>query len=206
MKIHTTLPRLAGAIVAAVLLAGCSGLGGSNQEKTTFYSLAAASDLQPIMTVGPTMIVGVGQVYLPDYLNRPQIVSFTSAYELNLSEFNRWAGALDSDMNRVLTQNLTRLLPAMRIVSLPVRVTADPNLEVVLQVLAFERTANGQVVLNVGWGVLAENGRKALALRETTFRVQPADGSYAATVAAMSDAMATLSIEIAEEIAKHTGP
>jgi len=206
MKNQTLLHRLAVAMLAAVLLAGCSGLSGSKQEKTTFYSLASARDLSPIMTVGKTMIVGVGPVYLPDYLNRPQIVTFTSAYELDLSEFNRWGGSLDSDMNRILTQNLSRLLPAMRIVSLPVRITASPDLQVALQVLSFERTASGEVILNVSWGVLGEDGRKAMALRETTFRVQPADTSYEAIVAAMSETLAGLSIEIAEEIAKHTGP
>lgn len=206
MKNQTLLHRLAAAALAAVLLSGCSALGGSGQEKTTFYSLAAASDLQPIMTTGAPKIVGVGPVYLPDYLNRPQIVTFTSAYQLDLSEFNRWGGALDSDMNRVLTQNLVRLLPAMRIVSLPVRVTANPDIQVVLQVLSFERTADGMVVLNVSWGVLGDNGRNALALRETTFRIQPAGTSFEAVVAAMSEAMTALSIEVAQEIAKHTGP
>ena len=206
MKNQTMLHRLAVAALAAVLLAGCSGLSGSKQEKTTFYSLAPAQGLSPIMTVGKTMIVGVGPVYLPEYLNRPQIVTFTSAYELELSEFNRWGGALDSDMNRVLTQNLSRLLPAMRIVSLPVRITANPDIQVVLQVLSFERTASGEVVLVVSWGVLGEDGRKALALRETTFRVQPTDASYEAVVAAMSETLTGLSVEIAGEIAKHTGP
>ena len=203
---HNMLRRLAVSVCAAVLLAGCSGMGGSKQEDTTFYSLAASSDLTPIATAGQPKIVGVGPVYLPDYLSRPQIVTFTSTYELSLSEFHRWGGTLDSDMTRILTQNLSVLLPGLRIVSLPVRVTAEPDMQVVLQVLSFERIANGSVVMVVSWGVLGEDGRKALALRQTTFRVEPADASYEATVAAMSEAMTALSIELADEIAKHTGP
>jgi len=199
MTRHPMLHHLAAAALA-ILLAGCSSMGGE-QEATRFYTLAPAADLQPLSTTGPSQIIGVGPVYLPDYLARPQIVTFTSAYEMSLSEFNRWGGALDSEMIGVLTQNLVRLLPGHRVVSLPVRVTANPDLQVVVQVLAFERTASGTVDLVAGWGLLADSGRKAQALRETTIRVTPADASYEATVAAMSEALNTLSLEIADEIA-----
>jgi uncharacterized lipoprotein YmbA len=67
------------------------------------------------------MTIGIGPVTLPKYLDRPQIVTFTSPYALNVVEFDRWAEPLESTFVRVLAENLALLLPRAHVVVSPCR-------------------------------------------------------------------------------------
>jgi uncharacterized protein len=47
-----------------------------------------------------------------NYLDRPQIVTRAGKNELKLSEFDRWAGSLDSDVAPAIVDDVSSLLPA----------------------------------------------------------------------------------------------
>src|SRR5512137_2064475 len=101
----------------AVILAGCAGSPSSK-----FYQLNA---LQNMTSITPDVsreqhqAIAIGPVRIPDYLDRPQIVTRAGKNELNLSEFHRWAGSLESDVTRVLVEDLSSFLPANRFSVVP---------------------------------------------------------------------------------------
>src|SRR5919108_2844543 len=93
-------------------------IGGCASQPSRFYLLSAGpnaetASLEMSGRQGPT--IGVGPVTLPRYVDRPQIVTRTSPYELKVAEFDRWGEALDPNFSRVLGENLALLLPSARV-------------------------------------------------------------------------------------------
>ncbi|MGD8274166.1 MAG: PqiC family protein, partial [Desulfobacterales bacterium] len=93
----------------ALLLSGCRG----STPKTEFYTLNSIRntqmDAKPI-SAGQPLSIGVGPVTIPQMLDRPQIVSRTGPYTLQIDEFHRWAGRLNEDFARVLAENISLML------------------------------------------------------------------------------------------------
>jgi hypothetical protein len=148
-------------------------------------------------------IIAVGPVRIPDYLDRPQIVTRSGKNELNLSEFNRWAGSLGDDVNRVLVEDISSLLPADRFFVvrwtpyLASQVPVSYNVE--LHVDRFEGTLGDSVLLRAQWAVLGK-GKRLLLKKESRISEQMNGSSYDALVAAMSSALERLSRDIADGI------
>jgi len=65
----------------------------------------------------------VGPVELPEYLDRPQIMTCESRNELQFAEFDRWAGSLEKAFSRVLAVNLSILLSTDRVAVYPWKTT-----------------------------------------------------------------------------------
>ena len=60
--------------------------------------------------------IGVFPVAMPDYLDRPQVVTRVSENEIKLDEFNRWAEPLKENFYTVLVENLSTLLSNEKII------------------------------------------------------------------------------------------
>ena len=186
-------------LVGLLVLAGCAG-----STPSRFYVLT------PIATTKAAhypdgLAVGVGPVVIPQYLDRPQVVTRSSDNRLEVGEFDQWGGRLGDNVTRVLAENLSGLLATDRVSIYP---WTDPGaiaFQVTLDIVAFERTAAGAVTLSAFWSIIDVANTKALVTRRSTI-VKPIDPAakgaeaYDATVAAMSDALASLSQEIASTI------
>src|SRR5919109_1073251 len=113
---HRVLAFVALSVGTSLLIGGCAS------QPSRFYLLSAPPSAEPVplgTSGGQGATIGVGPVTLPRYLDRPQIVTQTSPYELKLAEFDRWAEALDINFSRVLAENLSLLLPTARVVLAP---------------------------------------------------------------------------------------
>ena len=184
-----------------VTLAGCAG-----SPPSKFYQLNSLQNRTSITPDAPpeqNVIISIGPVRIPDYLDRPQIVTRAGKNELKLSEFDRWAGSLESDVTRVLIEDISSLLPADRFSVvrwtpyMESQVPTSYRVEVLVD--RFEGTPGNSVQLNVQWRVFAHN-RNLLLKRESLIREQINGGSYEALVASMSSALQRLSQDIAEGI------
>jgi uncharacterized lipoprotein YmbA len=146
--------------------------------------------------------VAIGPVAIPDYLHRPQIITRSGEREIDLAEFERWAGSLEQDISRVLAENLSALLSGDHVTVLRLRdVHPFPvKYRVGVDVMRFEGSIGGSVTLAARWSVHREEDGNVLSARESIVR-EPVEGpDYDALVAAMSRALATLSREIAGAI------
>jgi hypothetical protein len=146
----------------------------------------------------PTL--GVGPVTLPRYLDRPQIVTRASPYEIKLAEFDRWAEALDINFARVLAENLSLLLPTARVVTSPWPRATTIDYHITVDVAHFLSQVGDDSLLIADWTLLEGEGQQTLMTGRSRFKASPAGSDYAAIVAAMSQTVASLSREIATTV------
>jgi hypothetical protein len=185
-------------LFVAFLLAGCS-----STPATKFYklnSLPSGQQENPVLFPGEDMAIGVGPVELPEFLDRPQIVTRKSQNQLEISEFHRWAASFPRDFSRVLAKNISTLLPADRVAVYPWGDTFSPTYQIKLNVEQFDGQLGGQGFLRVIWSVMGQEEANELVVRKTLIEQPVLPHDYAGLVAAQSNALATLSREIVEEI------
>jgi uncharacterized protein len=181
-----------------VLAGGCAGT-----QPSRFYSLAVMGAEMPDRrsTEGVSAVVAVGPVNIPDYLDRPQIVTRTSGNELRVEEFDRWAGSMKDSISRVLAQDLSAMLPPERFTAIPwkpvygMRVPVSYRVGVVVQ--EFEGTLGGKVKLKALWSVSREEDSGVISVRESSYTEDIGGNDYSSLVEAMSKALGRLSSDIA---------
>jgi uncharacterized lipoprotein YmbA len=197
-----------GGKIVAVFLGVCLyTLGGcANSKPARFYTLdplGTSAEHTKSISAEQGIAIAIGPVAIPDYLNRPQILSRSGSRERKLAEFDRWAGSLEQDISRVLAENLSVLLSKDHVTVLRRGQVVFPfpvEYGVGVDVLRFEGAIGESVILEARWSVHREGDRKILSARESIVR-EPVEGDdYDALVGAMSRALATLSREIASAI------
>jgi len=185
-----------GTYLLAWVLAGC--LGAS--RPVDFYTLTPL----PRPTAGPDAtpgtIIALYPVVIPEYIDRPQIVTRTDDNQIALSEFNRWGGTLKHELTIVLVENLNVLLAERRANVMLDTLTFDPNYLVTVTVNRFDGQLGNTVWLNAAWSIRDLKAKKMLAVKTSVIQEKAAAQDYAALVAAESRAIAALSREIAAEL------
>jgi uncharacterized lipoprotein YmbA len=186
------------------LMIGIVGLAACGTSKPTKYYLLSSGISESVAdSAARELTIGVGPVVLPPYLNRRELVSRTSSNELNVAIYNKWAEPLQDNVSRVVGEDLGRRLGTDRIVQLPMKRSLRKALmidyQVTISVSKYEKTSDGNVVLNARWGIL-DDERKELVLRRSGYSQVPAADDYAAQAAAQSDVLGRLIEEIAATI------
>jgi hypothetical protein len=191
-------------IITAISIA----LGGcASTEPARFYTLHSISDKDMVSRASAEdnrIFVGIGPIEVPDYLDRPQIVTRSGINELKYAEYDRWAGSFEEDVARVLVENLSALLSDRQVAVLRWGSSAQPsfpfNYRVTIQVIRFERTVEGPALLKTQWTIYEGGGKGVLLMRDSSISEQTQGDDYASLVEAMSRALAKLSGEIASAI------
>ena len=212
-------PHLGLTLGAIVLLSLAPG-GCSNTPPTRFYVLSAMAD-RAAAVPGKGTAIGIGPVTLPQYLNRPQIVTRSGGNQLAVAEFDQWGGDLNDNVSRVLAANLSSLLETDRVSLYPWKDEAPIDYQVTIDVVSFERGADGSSVLSAYWSVVDPRSGKAKLMRRSSYRdgsdtgpgAAPGTGTsqsggtppYDAIVAAMSRNLEALSRDIASAIGSLRG-
>jgi len=178
-------------------LGGC--LPSAQTERSSFYLLRSISDAQPALS-GREVSVGVGPVDLPQYLDRPQIVTQTAGNELKFDEFNRWAETLTDNFSRVMANNLGLLLGTDQVFAFPWGGSVSIDYQVKVEVTRFIGQLGGESSLVARWSILGGKDNKALVTRRSQLQAASSDTSYAALVTAMNQTLTDLSREVAKTI------
>jgi uncharacterized lipoprotein YmbA len=181
-----------------LLVAACS-----QTPPTQFYTLSSmqlpASDVG-----GPNTVVGVGPVTLPEYLDRPQIVTRESGNRVMLADFSVWVEPVNGMFMRVLVENLSLLLATDNVIALPQRRPMRLDYQVEVDVTRFDADLSGRALLDARWRVFGRDGERLIGEGRSTIVVPAAEpGTYEAIVAALSKALGQMSAAIASAIEKH---
>jgi uncharacterized lipoprotein YmbA len=192
------LLQVVGAVLCALftLLTGCLGL----QQPSRFYILntsPSAESPSPGVPVESGPAIGLGPLTLPKYVDRPQIVTRTSPYELNFAEFDRWAEPLEVNFLRAMAEDLSRQIPTDRIALFPWPPGTRIDYQVMVDVTEFYLQREGQSSLVALWSIFMGEGKEALVSRKSRFRAPAGTQDYGAMVAAMSQTVAEFGREIA---------
>ena len=179
-----------------VALLGLSGCLGSPPTHLYLVPPLTSPDPAPPASAGQRdLTLGVGPVTVPPYLDRPQLVTRTSRAKLLLADLDQWAAPLPDTIARVLAENLALLIPTERVVLAPWARTLDPEYQVTVDVLQFDRGPGGEVVLAARWSLLDRDG-KALALRTSRLSQVAGGADYEAMVTAMGRTLEGLAQEM----------
>jgi len=187
--------------IFAIVLVGCA-----SSSPSRFYQLSPVSGqtaVAPDVSRQGSVVVAIGLLRIPDYLDRPQIVTLSGQNEIKFSEFDRWAGSIENNIALVLTEDVSAKLPQDRFFVMhwtPLLESQVPtSYRVSLFVTRFDGTPGGSVTLSAQWVVFGKDN-KFLLKKESTI-IEKINGSgYDALVEAMSKALDKLSVVIADTI------
>ncbi|MFT7461810.1 MAG: putative lipoprotein YmbA [Pseudohongiellaceae bacterium] len=182
-------------------LAASSFVVGCASAPTHFYVLTPLQSAASVDGVNG-LALGIDPVNLPGLLDRPLLVTRIDEHERRLEEFARWAEPLDENIRRVLSENLSALLGSEQIVSLPTvrAVQLDRRLQV--DVLRFEGTPGGEVVLEVRWSLYDPKTNTRQFTRHGTYAAAIGGDGMGPLVSAMSGVLGQLSHTVAAELSK----
>jgi hypothetical protein len=162
------------------------------------YLLSTAAPASPAMNA--PVVVGVGPIGIPAYLDRSSIVVRTGDDgEVGLSDEHRWAELLRDGIARTLAGNLSAMIPTDAVPIFPWRAPWTAQYRVTVDILQFDGALGRSVVLDARWRLLDGAG-KELALRAVHLEEACAEGSYGGLVSAHNRLLARLSRDIATEI------
>ena len=200
------------ALTLAPVLVACG-----TTSPTRFYVLSTITDKPEGAPVNVS--IGVGPINLPQYLDRPQIVTRLSSNQLVVGEFDQWGGQLDDSFARTLAGNLSGLLQTDQIQLYPWKDEDSLRYGVTVDVINFEQDVDGSSLLDVYWSLVEASTGRVKLRRHATYRepggtpiteAQARDHGgllgeskqrpYDGVVAAMSRNLGALSRDIAKAI------
>ncbi len=146
------------------------------------------------------LTVGVGPVELPDFLDRPQILTRAGEHEIRFAEYDRWGGSLKNNITYVVAENLSERLGLDTVYTYPWRAAVRVGFQVGISVVRLDARPGGDATLEARWSLLGEEGRRVLTTRRSAFQIPVAGADYADIVDAQSRLLAALSDEIAKTI------
>ena len=126
--------------MVVILAAGCGSTPGSR-----FYTLSATPAPAGAQS---DLSVAVGPVTIPAVIDRPQIVVSAGPNQVRLDEFNRWASPLQSNISRVVADNLAAILGTPRVSLFPQTMSAAADYRVAIQVQSFDSAPGDAATLD----------------------------------------------------------
>lgn len=197
MNIFLLRLRIMTAGFALIVLTACA-----TTAPTNFYALNAIPI--PVVSQEPESeeqgAIGIRKVTIPDYLDRPQVVTRTGENQLKISDFNKWAGSLKNDISRVLAENLSADLLTSRVYVYPWKKSIPVKYILAVDVTRFDGELGGEVTLKANWTIHGEDGKELLFLHTTVVSEKADRPGYEALVAAKSRLLSQLSRDIAYAI------
>ncbi len=179
------------------LLSGCG-----SSPPVYFYTLsvesaaATGSDM-----VRHTLRIAVGPVSIPEVIDRPQMVVRSGPHQVTLLEEHRWAESLNSEIPRVIAENLSRLLSTDHVWTSPQYIKGAADYKVSVDIQRFDSMPGQSVAIEALWRIRRVSGEGDESTVGRSNVQQPVSGQeYEALAEAHSRALAVISSEIADAI------
>ncbi|MCP3872050.1 MAG: membrane integrity-associated transporter subunit PqiC [Desulfobacteraceae bacterium] len=147
----------------------------------------------------------IASLRLPQYLEKPQIVTRSSQNQLKMAEYHQWGGNLRKNMIRVIAQNMSQLLATPNVAMAPFRPSTPPDFRIEVEVMRFEPDERGQVHFSAQWRLVSGKDGNPLATRmldlESPVPESPLDFDH--TISLMVDLLGEFCLVIGKEILLH---
>ncbi len=182
-------------IIPSLLLGAC--VFGTSKNAKFFAPSVISTQVVSATYASP---VGIDRVQLPKYIDRPQMVTHRKdSAQINISEFNRWVEAPTVLTTRVLTENLSVLLPAAQIRT---NTSKGEQFDKIVSVEVIEMNAIlGDKAELVAWYTIKNSSKQVLIQQKFTDTVQLGK-TYDDLAQGYGQLLDKLSREIAENLIK----
>lgn len=188
--------------LSAFTFSGCLSLSSSPAPR--FYTLKSV-DKQQInakFDIPPGVIVAVGPIDIPEYQDRPQIVTMDKDGMLKFAQFDRWGESLDSALARLVIDDLTVMLPAASLQIFPCNFAIPVTYHVIVDVIQLDNRLDKDVFLVCQWSIIDAKSKQMLLTKRSEFRQPVNPHNYFGLASALSAASVSLSSEIAANLAE----
>ena len=188
-------------IVLSALLLSVLGACASSPP-VRYYSLDPI-DTQFQEDPDDAIMLGLGPIRMPDYLNRSQIVWRGESSAVMVDEFSHWSEPLATSMLRVVSADVDNLIQGVVVVVFPYEpfVRDQVDYRLIGDVHRFETDPSGRVTLEVQWGIADRDGGTLVPVRRNRYQTQAGTpGDLDSVVAAMNDAVAQFSRDIVQRM------
>lgn len=191
-----------GALCFALAISGCLSI--PNSPAPRFYALSSVDEDQVSkkINIPSNMIIGIGPVKIPEYQNRPQIVTINKEKMLKFDEFDRWGESLDVGVARLIREDLTVMLPGAKLIMYPWTPTTSVKYQVVAEIVQLDSELDKNMFLAVQWMVIDVQSSKTVIIKRFEFRQPIIPQNYSGVAKTLSIACASLSNQITQELAK----
>jgi uncharacterized protein len=198
---HLRVPPLL-VCVMSLALTGCFG----TSRPSRFYTLEPLQVRDGPGSTAAGATVAVGPVELPDYVDRPQIVTRSGSNELVIAEFERWGGSLEKQISGSLVATLRDRLAPRQIAVVPWKwavLSSGTPYRLTVSLSRFDGVRGHSVVLQARWELRTQSGGKeeSLGVKEASVTEQIDGPDYDALVAAMQRALVRLGEQMADSVA-----
>ena len=200
-------------------LSGC--ISAQNSPTPRFYMLGAGYENQvsPVrgynfnesepasngvskkINIASDVIVGVGPINIPEYQNRPQIVTQDKEKMLKFAQFDRWGESLDLGLTRLIGEDLTAMLPGAKFALYPWDSSIAVKYQVVIEIVQLDSELDKDLFVVAQWLVIDAQNTKTMIMKRSEFRQPITPQSYSGLAKTLSTACGSLSSEIAEALA-----
>jgi uncharacterized lipoprotein YmbA len=183
-------------IVLIIGLAACSKTPASR-----FYTLSPLADVKQNTAGDSKSIIGIAKVEVSPYLDRSEIITRSSATQIQLAQYDRWAEPLEDIVAMTVSENISRLQPSIQTITRPWP-EAEVDYMLAIKIKRFDSDSAGNVRLDASWGIIDQKQRSMIAVHESSFRLAGSSTDYDSITTQMSRALLELSKEIATELTK----
>lgn len=182
--------------LTALILVGCS----TTSAPTRYFQLEPVAQ-QSVASSPTSKLLAVGPLHLPDYLDRPQLVTRSGTVELSIDDFERWAEPLESALPRVIAANLGGMRDDLAALDHRHDSYLKFDYRLLGNINRFDVDESGQVVLVVRWWLQDAQGEALISNTAGRYQVAVQDpGSTASSVEAMNRALELFSRDIAQAL------
>lgn len=146
------------------------------------------------------VMLGIGPLSIPDYLNRSQIVTRDVDAQMRVDDFSRWTEPLADSMHRTISTDVDNLLHGVVVVMYPYDAVVRSHLDyrLVGDVNRFDADSSGLVVLEIQWAIVDTEANLLVPARRNRYQAQMVtSGDFGAMVAAMNDVLSQFSRDVA---------
>jgi uncharacterized lipoprotein YmbA len=188
-------------VCLVLVLSGCISV--SNSPTPRFYVLGAVDENQVSkkMNIASDVLIGVGPVKIPEYQDRPHMVTRGKEKMLTFAQFDRWGESLDLGVARLIGEDLAVMLPGAKFTVYPWDSFIPVKYQVFVEIVQLDSELDKDLFLAAQWMIIDARKTKTLVIRRSEFRQPIIPQDYSGLAKTLSAACASLSGEIAEALA-----
>lgn len=181
----------------------CCGCAGGSVSPD-YYTLQSVQGGQPIAgdPSASRPVIGLGPVAVPEYLDRSSMVTRVSPNRLTVNDGHRWAGSLQSEIMRVLADNLRSRIHRREVVLFPWSALIEPEARFRVEIQTFDGRLGERLILKAAWSLAFASSDQPAVRRVSVIQEKVNGYDFDDLAAAMGRALAGLSDEMAGAVPK----